>query len=156
MIRPIPAPPYEYALSWAAHVVDQLVAKYPRATELVCAAYRINTYTLVKYLAKPDPEWNFLKARIKYLDAYIWETRREPSSVTLVEWLGLPRATAKTLNRLTGLDSRQNSAIMRERSSGGSGGAGADPSLPFSAEELKPSKPRVAPRERYLVKKRRR
>ena len=153
MIRPIPKPPYLYSLKWAAGVVDQLVSKYARASEIVCQAYGINTYTLVKYLAKPDYEWNWLKARIKYLDTWMWETRKEPDNPTLVEWLGLPRPTKISLNRLTGLDSYRDRAKLGERGSGGGGGARAAPCLPFTPQEIQPSKHRVAPRERYLVRR---
>lgn len=82
----IPAPTFTYSLSWAAGIVDQLVAKYARATEMVCEVYGITSYDLVKYLAKPDPMWDYLRNRIKAVGR--WEERlcKPINYETLVEW----------------------------------------------------------------------
>ena len=64
----IPAPPYKYALRWAATVVDEVQAKYPRATELVGQVCQITLYDLAKFIAKPDPLWIYLRKAIQIAD----------------------------------------------------------------------------------------
>jgi len=61
----IPAPPYKYALSWAATVVDEVQVRYPRATEIVSKVCNITPYDLAKFIAKPDPLWIYLRKAIQ-------------------------------------------------------------------------------------------
>lgn len=61
----IPAPPFKYALRWAATIVDEVQCRYTRATDLVCQVCNITPYDLAKFIAKPDPAWNYLKKSIQ-------------------------------------------------------------------------------------------
>lgn len=82
----IPAPRFKYSLGWAATVVDAVVAKYPRATDLICWAYGITRYDLVKYVAKPDPLWNYFRSRIKNVSKFEERRGRPIDHETLVKW----------------------------------------------------------------------
>jgi len=129
----IPAPRFKYSLGWAASVVDRLVEKYPRATDVICRVYGINRYDLVKYLAKPDDMWIYLRERIKYLALCEERTGKAMDYSTVVEWcMGLHgmKHSHKLGERL---DKRLESLKLREQGSRGGGGrseAEAEPSLP--------------------------
>lgn len=118
----IPAPPYKYALSWAHEVIDHLIAQHARATELVMAAMDISTRDLAKLLAKPDPEWNYVRTRIKYLHTRIVERGYEPDIYTVVEWIYGTRPTGERLNRFTRLDRELKRTRLGEQGLGGTGG----------------------------------
>lgn len=109
-----PAPQFKYSLSWAATVVDELVAKYTRATDVICRVYDISRYDLVKYLAKPDPLWPYLRERIKYLAICEQRTGKPMDYLTVVEWCkglhGMKHAHGQGLR----LDKRLESIRIRE------------------------------------------
>lgn len=65
MIVLIPAPPFKYALKWAATVVDEVMCRYPRATDLVTQVCQFTPYDLAKFIAKPDPMWIYLRKAIQ-------------------------------------------------------------------------------------------
>lgn len=63
-----PAIPKKYSLTWARQVVEQLRDAHTRATDCVLEIYGISLENLASYLARGDSVFNYLKARIKYLD----------------------------------------------------------------------------------------
>jgi len=130
----IPAPRYKYSLGWAASIVDQLIVKYPRATEMICRVYGITRYDLVKYLAKPDDMWIYLRERIKYLALCEERTGKPMDYLTVVEWCKGLHDTKHAHGQGERLDKRLNDLIIKEQGSRGGRGqseAAADPSLPY-------------------------
>ncbi len=130
----IPAPRYKYSLGWAASVVDQLVAKYPRATDVICRVYGITRYDLVKYLAKPDDMWIYLRERIKYLALCEERTGKQMDYLTVVEWCQGLHATKHAHGQGKRLDKRLNDLYNEGAGIKGRGGcseAKAEPSLPY-------------------------
>jgi len=129
----IPASKYKYSLSWAACVVDELVAKHERATEMICKVYQITRYDMVKYLAKPDPLWPFLRERIKYLALCEERTGKPMDYLTVVEWCEGLHGTKFGHGQAERLDKRRKEIRIEEQGSRGGGGVGeaeAEPSLP--------------------------
>lgn len=140
-----PAPHYRYALGWAAGVVDQVVAKYPRATDLVCTVYGISRFDLVKYVAKPDPLWVYLRERIKALTRQEARLGKELEYSTIVKWLAELHRTKFACGQGERLDSR---LIQLQNTRAGIEGRGGPersegPSLPSSS--LPPSPPLPSP-----------
>lgn len=131
----IPAPRFKYSLSWAASVVDEVASKYPRATDTICRVYAITRYDLVKYLAKPDPMWNYLRERIKYLALCEERTGKAMDYLTVVEWCKGLHGMKHAHGQGERLDKRLNSLRIKEQGSRGGGGrseAEAETSLPSS------------------------
>lgn len=129
----IPAPRFKYSLSWAASVVDQVVAKYPRATDVICRVYGITRYDLVKYLAKPDDMWIYLRERIKYLATCEERTGKAMDYSTVVEWCRGLHSMKHAHGQGERLDKRLKDLRMKEQGSRGGRGhseATAEPSLP--------------------------
>jgi len=136
----IPAPRFKYSLSWAASIVDEVVSKYPRASDLVCQVYGISRYDLVKYLAKPDPLWNYLRERIKALAGLEERTGKPVNYETVVKWLEDLHHSKHAHSQGERLDNRRKALKIEEQGSRGGGGrskAKAEPSLP----SLPPSSP---------------
>jgi len=134
-----PAPRFRYSLSWAAAIVDELTVKHTRATEVVCQVYGISRYDLVKYLAKPDPLWNFLRERIKNLARQEERLGRPIEYETIVKWLEDLHHTKFAKGEGGRLDSRREALKMKEQGSRGGGGrseAKAEPSLPIASPRL--------------------
>jgi len=102
----IPASRYRYALGWAATVVDQVAAKYTRDTDIICQIYDINRYDLVKYVAKPDPLWNYFRSRIKALAGMEARLGRQVEYLTIVEWIEDLNHTKHALGEGERLDKR--------------------------------------------------
>lgn len=130
----IPAPRFKYSLSWAASVVDEVCAKYPRATEMICRVYGITRYDLVKYLAKPDVMWNYLRERIKYLALCEERTGKAMDYLTVVEWCTGLHNMKHARGQGERLDKRLKELRMKEQGSRGGGGrseAKAETSLPY-------------------------
>ena len=129
----IPAPRYKYSLSWAASIVDEVVSKYPRASEMICKVYGITRYDLVKYLAKPDIMWNYLRERIKYLALCEERTGKAMDYSTIVEWCAGLHRMKHSHGQGERLDKRLNSLRIKEQGSRGGGGcseAKAEPPFP--------------------------
>lgn len=142
----IPAPRFKYSLSWAASIVDEVVSKYPRASEMICKVYGITRYDLVKYLAKPDVMWNYLRERIKYLALCEERTGKAMDYSTIVEWCTGLHGMKHSRGQGERLDKRLMELKLREQGSRGGGGrseAKAEPSLPY----LPPSSPSPNPQQ---------
>lgn len=132
----IPAPRFKYSLSWAACVVDEVASKYPRATEIICRVYGITRWDLVKYLAKPDVMWNYLRERIKYLALCEERTGKQMDYSTVVEWCRSLHNTKHAHGQAERLDKRAKELKLEEQGSRGGGGrsvAEAESSLPSSS-----------------------
>jgi len=130
----IPAPRFKYSLGWAASIVDQLTAKYTRATDVICRVYGITRYDLVKYLAKPDDMWIYLRERIKYLAVCEERTGKQMDYYTVVEWCKGLHDMKHAHGLGERLDKRLNDLMIKEQGSRGGRGrseAKADPSLPY-------------------------
>lgn len=144
-----PASSFKYSLRWAATVVDELWAKYPRASEMICRVYGIGRYDLVKYLAKPDTMYVYLRERIKYLALCEQRLGRQMEYSTVVEWCGLLKGTKHAHGLTERLDKREKELKLREQGSRGGGGcseAKAEPSLPNAFPPSPPLDP-----EQYIL-----
>jgi hypothetical protein len=142
----IPAPRFKYSLSWAASVIDEVCSKYPRASEMICRVYGISRYDLVKYLAKPDVMWVYLRERIKYLALCEERVGRPMDYLTVVEWCKGLHGMKHAHGQGERLDKRLKELILKEQGSRGGRGrseAKADPSLPY----LPPSSPSPNPEQ---------
>lgn len=140
-----PAPRFKYSLGWAASVIDELVAKYPRASDMICRVYGITRYDLVKYLAKPDPMYVYLRERIKYLALCEERTGKPMDYSTVVEWCSLLKGTKHAHGLGERLDKREKELKLREQGSRGAGGrseAKAECSLPLRPPSSSPPDPR--------------
>lgn len=110
-----------YSFTWALSVVDKLVEKYPRATEIEMAVFSLSKRELAAFLAHGDRFWPFFRDQVHILarnmevirsDRCNIEARRR-GTLDRIHTVSSQDLRERVIRRLTSLGSR---ATLEEQS----------------------------------------
>lgn len=74
-----------YSITWARSIVKKLVEKYPRATEILEAEFRLDEEVYADCLRRNDGTWPVLRDITHYIDRMI-ENRGYEAAQIAVKW----------------------------------------------------------------------